>query len=341
MTLAPDGPIRRILVVELLGGFGDLLLVLPAVHALARSHPGAELTVLTFTPGDALLRSDPAVAEVVATGDHTDGVPRQTVAAELARVAYDLVVTTTGYDGVDALCAAAAPRSATNLWRNPPPDERVDRRFLRLLAADGLIDPALADLPVRVHLTADERAAGRADLASLLDDAAGPPLLLVPGSGMRVKEWPADRWADLVTRAAAAGRPALLAGGLSAGQLPGTRALPPRDLRTFAAQLAAVGERGGVVVGGDTGPLRLATAVGTRAVGLYGPTLADRYGPDPALSRVVQGLPECEIRRPTAITEQECWWSARCPWTGGPSACMAAIAVDQVAQAAGLATAGH
>ena len=341
MTLGADGPIQRILVVELLGGFGDLLLVLPAVHALARSHFRAALTVLTFTPGDALLRTDPAVAQIVATGDHTDGVPRQTVAAELARVAYDLVVTTTGYDGIDALCAAAAPRSATNLWRNPPPDERVDRRFLRLLAADGLIHPALVDLPLRVHLTADERAAGQADVASLLDGAAGPPLLLVPGSGMRVKAWPADRWADLVGRATTARRPVLLAGGPSAGQLPGTSALPPRDLRGFAAQLAAVGERGGVVVGGDTGPLRLATAVGTRAVGLYGPTLADRYGPDPALSHVLQGFPECQIRRPTAITEQECWWSARCPWTGGPAACMAAIAVDQVAGAVGLTAPRH
>ena len=41
---------------------GDVLLVLPAVHALARSHPGAEVTVLTFAPGDVLLAHDPLVA---------------------------------------------------------------------------------------------------------------------------------------------------------------------------------------------------------------------------------------------------------------------------------------
>ena len=69
--------------VELLGGLGDVLLVLPAVHALARSHPAAELTVLTFTPGDALLAHDPLVTRVVGTGDHADGAPRRAVEAEL------------------------------------------------------------------------------------------------------------------------------------------------------------------------------------------------------------------------------------------------------------------
>ena len=138
--------LRRILVVELLGGFGDVLLVLPAVHALARSHPDAELTVLTFTPGDVLLAHDPLVARVVATSDHTDGVPRRVVEAELdaaeaAGRPYDLVVTTTTYDGIGDLCAARAPRAVTNLWRNPPADERIDRRFLRLLVADGAGGP--------------------------------------------------------------------------------------------------------------------------------------------------------------------------------------------------------
>ncbi|MFP5282636.1 MAG: glycosyltransferase family 9 protein [Actinomycetes bacterium] len=334
-------PVRRILVVELLGGFGDVLLVLPAVHALARSHPGAAVTVLTFTPGDALLRSDPHIAQVVATDDHATGAPRRAVAAELARVPYDLVVTTTTYDGIGDLCAAAAPQAVTNLWRNPPADERVDRRFLWLLAADGVIAPTYAGLPLVLYLTREERDAGRADLAALLGPAAGPPVVLVPGSGMPVKEWPAERWAELAADAGRAGRPALLAAAPGAPPVPGAEPLPPGNLRDLAARLAAVGDRGGVVVGGDTGPVRLATAVGTRAVGLFGPTLAARYGPDPALSLTLQGLPGCEVRRPTAITEQECWWSARCPLTGDAPACMADLAVATVRAAADLPDPQH
>jgi hypothetical protein len=91
-----------------------------------------------------------------------------------------------------------------------------------------------------------------------------------------------------------------------------------------------VGERGGVVVGGDTGPVRLATAVGTRTVVLFGPTVAGRYGADPALSTSLQGLPDCAVRQPLAITEQECWWSARCPLTEGDPACMADLGLPAV-----------
>jgi len=94
-----------------------------------------------------------------------------------------------------------------------------------------------------------------------------------------------------------------------------------------------VGEHGGVVVGGDTGPVRLATAVGARAVALFGPTVAGRYGLDSRAGTSLQGLPGCEVRRPLAITEQECWWSARCPLTGGDPACLADLSVAAVAAA--------
>ena len=88
-----------------------------------------------------------------------------------------------------------------------------------------------------------------------------------------------------------------------------------------------------MVVGGDTGPVRLATAVRARAVALFGPTVVGRYGLDPRSGVSLQGLPGCEVRRPLAITEQECWWSARCPLTGGDPACLADLSVDAVAAA--------
>jgi len=338
--------IERILVVELLGGFGDVLLVLPAVHALARSHPGAEVTVLTFTPGDVLLRHDPLVARVVATSDHAEGAPRRAVEAELTAAEqalrpYDLVVTTTTYDGIADLCAERVPRAVTNLWRHPPADELIDRRFLRLLVADGVVDAAYADEPLTVTLTPRELAAARTRLANFWatnhttggSDVRSSPVVLVPGSGMRVKEWPAERWGALAARAVAAGRPVLTVGVAGSAPVPGTALLPPGGLRELAANLAVVGELGGAVVGGDTGPVRLATAVGAYAVGLFGPTVVGRYGLDPRAGTSLQGLPGCEVRRPLAITEQECWWSARCPLTGGDPACLADLGVDRVAAA--------
>jgi ADP-heptose:LPS heptosyltransferase len=92
---------------------------------------------------------------------------------------------------------------------------------------------------------------------------------------------------------------------------------------------AAVGRRGGAVVGPDTGPMRVAAAVGARTVGIFGPTLATRYGLGPP-GVDLQGLPGCPHRRPTAITEQVCWWEARCPLSPLGPACMTDVAPARV-----------
>jgi hypothetical protein len=106
----------------------------------------------------------------------------------------------------------------------------------------------------------------------------------------------------------------------------------PLHLRRLGAFYAAVGHRGGVVVWPDTGPVRVAAAAGARTVGLFGPTAAARYGLDPP-SIDLQGLPDCPHRRPTAITEQVCWWDATCPLADQGPACMADLAPARVVDA--------
>jgi hypothetical protein len=284
------GDFRRILVIELLGGIGDLLMVLPAVHALGRRHAEAKVTVLTEEPGAALLRTDPWVAEVSTSTD---------VRGELARVDPDLVVSTSMHSGIPAAVAAHGCRAVTDLWRSPPADRRIPVRYLEILRAEGLIGPT--DPTPRVHLTADELAWGREIVGEVKR-----PVVLVRGSGMAVKRWPYfDDLAEIV--------PVL--------------ELPAMSLRELGACFAAVAAVDGIVVGGDTGPVRLAEAMGARVVGLFGPTTVDRYGYG---GGNLQGLPDCPHRRPLAITEQPCWWSARCPLAEDGPACMAAISVRDV-----------
>lgn len=316
----------RILVVELLGGLGDLLLALPAVVALSRTH-GVPVDVVTFTPGDSLLRHDPAVGRVFATSDHAEGAPRRLVEEVLRHGSYDLVVTTTTYDGIGEVCASAASRAVTNLWRGAPDGHLVDRRFLAVLADEGVIDPAYADVPLRVVLTDDERAAGRSVLDGL---ARRRPVVLVPRSGMRIKEWGDEQYAALAD--ALPGCDVLVSALEPAPALDRFPRLPPGDLRSLTAILAAVGQRGGVVVGGDTGPVRLAAAVGTPAVALFGPTSAGRYGLSAPNALNLQGWPGCPVRLPSAITEQECWWSGRCPYAAGPQ-CLDDVPVSRVVAA--------
>ncbi len=322
--------VADLLVIDLLGGIGDLVMLLPSLRGLARRHPGAAVRVLTHAPGATLLDPDPDVAEVRAV---RKGGERAAVVAELERRPPDLVVSTTRYDGIAEEIERRVPRSVTDLWRRPPPDEPVAHRYHRILAAEGLVRGRYA--PPRIHLTAEERSAGRRLLtglvraggyvgASTFDGTrprsglrAAAPVVLVPDAGMAVKRWPhQDRLVAELTRRAV---PVLVLG----------RDVPPLDLRALAALFATVGRRGGVVVGADTGPVRVAAAAGARTVGLFGPTVAARYGLDPP-SVDLQGLPGCPHRRPTAITEQVCWWDAACPLAADGPACMADLAPEAV-----------
>jgi len=56
---------NRILFIELLGGLGDVLIALPAIQALAATYPQAQMTVLTFAPGDVLLHHHPSIHRVL------------------------------------------------------------------------------------------------------------------------------------------------------------------------------------------------------------------------------------------------------------------------------------
>ncbi|NMO89203.1 glycosyltransferase family 9 protein [Actinomycetospora sp. TBRC 11914] len=306
-------------------------MVLPSVHALRDADPGGELVVLTHAPGAVLLERDPAVSAVRVSAPHAE---RAAVGSALADLAPDLVVTTTRFDGIGDLvdddAAARGTRAVSNLWRSPPPDELVGERYQRILAAEGVIADRVR--PPRVVLGDDERAAGRQATAALPDGT----VLLVPAAGMAVKRWPAPRWVALARALRDAGR-----GVAAVGEdVDGVPTLPPTDLRGLAARVAAVGERGGVVVGGDTGPVRVAAAVGAPTVALFGPTLATRYGLEEG--RDLQGFPGCPHRRPTAITEQVCWWDAGCPLSDAGPACLEDLPVAEVLTAvrAAAATAG-
>jgi len=353
-----DG-VREILFVELLGGFGDLLLALPAVHRLVDSHPGAAARVVTFSPGGQLLAQDPRVRSVVELADHTVGAVQAALAEAVLRWRPDLVVTTSRHSGIPALLTDAMRRAGgpgtrrdglpalvSDLWRQPSATEPVGQRYTRLLAADGWIDrrPHQAGAPAcgQVTLDEEEREAGSRLLRRFTGGRAHP-VLLVPETGMAVKRWPARRWSRLAGELARRGHPVLSAPTEVAFER-GTpvRVLPSIPLRHFAAVAAALGQAGGVVVGGDTGPVRLAVAVGVPAVGLFGPTLASRYGfaanPPSRAAVDLQGLPGCPVRLPLSITEQECWWTARCPLSGLGPACMADLAVPTVVDAVARVT---
>ncbi|MBO4208570.1 lipopolysaccharide heptosyltransferase family protein [Micromonospora echinofusca] len=318
-------------------------MLLPAVHALARRNPGARLRVLTHDPGAELLHADPAVDTVLTPAHGRPGAEREAVREALAARRPDLVVSTTRYDGIPDLLAASGARCVTDLWRRPPPDEPVGTRYLRILREEGLLGAADVGARPRVALAPPALTAGEQMVTALVGSAgvarpdgttrpAGAPVVLVTDAGMAVKRWPAQSWRRLAAALRRRGRPVLSVGPGPVS--PAVSPLPVMDLPTLAGCFTAVARRGGVVVGPDTGPVRLAAAAGAATVALFGPTWARRYG----VGAVdLQGLPECGHRMPTAITEQPCWWQGDCPLSPDGPACMADLRPERVhAAVAGL-----
>lgn len=106
-------------------------------------------------------------------------------------------------------------------------------------------------------------------------------IVILPGAGKPNKIWPHFR--DL---AKLLGPKALVVWGPGERELAqaiGARMAPPTNLR----ELAYILQHAEVVIGGDTGPLHLAAALGTKVVGLYGPTDPRRNGPYGQLARVI------------------------------------------------------
>jgi len=117
--------------------------------------------------------------------------------------------------------------------------------------------------------------------------------LLNPGGGWVTKRWPAANFGHL---AELLWRQHGLASVVTYG--PGEASLveqvqavvreaPVVSFPTNLREYLALARRATVFVGGDTGPLHLAAAVGTPIVGLYGPTSAERNGPFAAADKVV------------------------------------------------------
>jgi lipopolysaccharide heptosyltransferase I len=128
----------------------------------------------------------------------------------------------------------------------------------------------------------------------------GEGIVILPGAGKPNKLWPAARWREVAKRTNA-----LIAWGPNERALAdeiGGRIAPPTNLRELASLLRDAK----LVIGGDTGPLHLAAAMGTPVVGLYGATQVWRNGPYGQLDRCIQAksMDEISVEQVMSVVER-------------------------------------
>jgi heptosyltransferase-1 len=150
-------------------------------------------------------------------------------------------------------------------------------------------------MPTRPLLPVDEAAEAWCDsLAIALPELEKnkPVVLIHPGAGWGAKRWPASRYGAVAEELTDCGMTVLVNAGPGEESLAAEVVTASRGRATVVGcsleQLIALSRRISLAVGGDTGPLHLACALGKPVVGIYGPTDPSRNGPYGSSFRVLR-----------------------------------------------------
>lgn len=183
--------------------------------------------------------------------------------------------------GAKVIAGAAQPRELPARWfynvkAQTPARHVIDQAAETVSAAVGRT--ISADAPPFPTSAAAEGWADR-----LLADVSSPFALINPGAGWGAKCWPAERYSALVRALGKHGVQSLVNAG--PGELELANAVC-RDNETIARvvecsilQLIALTRRAAISVGGDTGPVHLASVLGIPVAAIFGPTDPARNGP--------------------------------------------------------------
>ncbi len=117
--------------------------------------------------------------------------------------------------------------------------------------------------------------------------------LLNPGAGWGAKQWPAERYGQVAKHLSERGVKPLVNFGPGEKDLAhAVKTASGGAAETFSGsltQLIALTRRARLFVGGDTGPMHLAAALGVPVVGIFGPTDPARNGPFGTRTIVLRG----------------------------------------------------
>lgn len=316
------GALARVLVVKL-AHFGDVLLASPVLSVLKRHAPRAEVDALVYAETAPMLAGHPALAQLF-TIDRAwaRGNPLRRAGAELALLGrlrarrYDLVVALSDKPRVAWLTRISGARFAVTaeragrpaLWRRSfthfYPLLRGNTRHTVEVHLDALrrigIQPGADER--RVTLVPGEAAEQR--VQALLAEHGlerGGFIQLHPGSRWLFKTWPAERVAQLAGVLQERGERVVLTGageGREAAYLERVLAPLRHPLVNLAGrlslkELAALTARARLFVGVDSAPLHIASAMGTPAVALFGPSGEVEWGPWQIEHRIVASAHTC------------------------------------------------
>lgn len=327
------GELRRILCLRL-RSMGDAVLMTPALAALRTGLPEAELSVVLSEELTDLFEEQPLVDRVLSLGGGP--VDKLSLAGSIRRAGFDAVINFHGGPTSAWLTAASGARlrvgrdtyrfSFVYNVRAKPPEEvfsepsavHTVQTQASLVACMGL---AVRDLSLRLRVPESARRSLAGRLAELGAATTGY-VIVQPTASFATKEWPEDRFVQLMRRLRdETGFPLVVS-------LPGGSALVDDLARDFpvlsglpAGELMALMENARLYVGNDSGPMHVAAALGTPVVGIFGSSDPKRWHPWRVPHRTLWAGLECS--------------PCHGKWCANPNqlACLREISVDSVLDA--------
>jgi len=327
----------RILIIKT-SALGDIIHALPVLSYLHQAVPGAEIDWVVEEAFKELLSGNPAIRRLITVPFKRWKKERglkvlaemRAVAADLRRDRYDLVFDLQGNTKSGILCGLARSGrkvgySRQHLQENLnalattekvsflPEDIHVAQRTLRVVSAPFTLEPDAQEWPTDIFTSQEDDDYAGGLVSEFVE--AGPVILFHTGTTWVTKLWYEQGWqalAELILFrypgaailfswgnreererseriATAVGKHALVL-----EQLP---------LKRFAAVL----KRCRLVVGGDTGPVHLAAAVGTPTLSFYRCTDGARNGPYGSRHGIVQSpLPCSRCQLSSCERDAEC-----------------------------------
>jgi len=330
---------KRILVVNV-NWLGDVIFSLPVFKALKAAYPHVTISCLAVPRVKEILENSPDVDDIVVyeeEGRHRSLWGKLTLIGDLRRRKFDVafllhrswtrallvflagVPERVGYDTKHRgfLLTHKVKPLSENRHRSQAYGHILESYGIKVNGYEGV-------------LQVDPRAASEVD-EFLRKEGVHPRDFLVvvnAGGNWELKRWPPENFSLLIERLIEKFQAKVILPGASkdialARQIASaSRAQPILWAgQSSLKQLIALLAKASLVISADSGPLHLAASLGTKGIGLFGPTRPEITGPlSPGQSIVLQ--------KDVGCNRQPCYF-LRCP----DNVCMKAITVDEVMDA--------
>jgi lipopolysaccharide heptosyltransferase II len=355
----PDSLPPKILLIRL-RLIGDVIFTTPAIRAVRRVYPDSSITYLVEEHAAPAVRDNPHLDRVMVI-ERASGWRRMiqdlTVAQQLRHERFDIVVDFHGGPRGSFLTWASGAKIRLGYevkgrsWmyttsvarpRELRPRHSVENQWDLL----PYLSPALAEPPDRAADRTEMAANPEADarVARRLQDAgvsAAHRLIVVHVSaGNPFRRWPSGHFESLAVQLGAADpvRRIILTSGPSEvqaarqiadrarqrlGVVKGATVLAGQEFTL--AELRSLVARAALFIGGDSGPLHVASTTDVPIVGLYGPTLPVRSAP---------WRPEALVTEAVELTDLPCRPCDQRHCEPGDFRCLTTVSPDVVSQAA-------